>query len=265
MIREFITKIKRKENRFYSFLYDCGKTARQFSVPTIHPIHSILYHEWAARTNLWHNFWRVMYYEPMFRSQCRNVGKGFRMEYAGNGTTRIQGDLQMIFGSNVTIFDNTMLAGLTNSDKPELHIGDNSWIGPAVHIYVGKKISIGKSCKIGSFLVADNYGHPVFDIMARMAPGGGRPEPDSIRPVSIGDFCWLGYQSVVYPGITIGDGALVTIGTHVSRDVPPFCVVSGNPMRIRMKYKIPPEIKALVGEERYLGYLEIHSKIKVHK
>lgn len=264
-LRRFIAKVKRRETPLYASLYDYGKAIRQFSVPTIQPLHNFLYNEWDIRTSVWHNFWRVVYYEPIFKSQCRKVGKGFTMGYCGNGTTRICGDLQIFLGANVTIQDNTMLSGLKVFDKPELHVGDNSYIGPCVNISVGKKIAIGNHCLLGCRLLADNTGHPLQDVIARMGGGGGGAEPESIRPVTIGDFCLVGLDTVVYPGVTMGDGAVAIIGTHVTRDVPPFCLVSGNPMKIRVKLPIPPEIASIVGEQRYQEYLECHEKVKIRR
>jgi len=262
---DFITKMKRQESPFYSFLYKYAKAIRSFSVPTLYPLHNFLYREWDIRTNLWHNFWRIMYYEPIFKSQCKKVGKGFYMGYCGNGTTRINGNLQLYLGSNVSIQDNTMLTGMRIFDKPELHVGDNTYLGAGVFINVAKKISIGKHCLIGSKLLADNTGHPLQDVIARMKPGGGAAERASVRPIIIGDFCLVGLDTVVYPGVNIGDGAVAIIGTHITRDVPPFCLVSGNPMKIRMKLPIPPEIADIVGEERYQGYLECHKKVKIRR
>jgi hypothetical protein len=128
--REFSVAVRRGETPFYGRLYKIGKWVRHFSVPTVKPLHSLLYWEWLLRKNLWHNFWRIVYYEPMFKSQCKTVGPGFRMEYAGNGITRIAGDLQLYIGSNVTIFDNTFFSGLKVMEKPKLYIGDNTYIAP---------------------------------------------------------------------------------------------------------------------------------------
>ena len=47
----------------------------------------------------------------------------------------------------------------------------------------------------------------------------------------------LGYQALVMPGVTIGSGALVAAASVVTRDVPPYAVVAGNPARVtRMRY-----------------------------
>ena len=260
--RKFSTKIRRRETPFYDRIYRSGKWIRHLSVPCIRPLHSFLYSEWALRTNLWHNFWRIVYYEPIFKSQCVSVGSGFRMEYAGNGITRILGDLQLYIGSNVTIFDNTSFIGLKIFDKPELHIGDNTYLGPDVSIMVGREIRIGRNCAIGSRLITDNPGHST-NVLSRLESGAGKPAPENIRPVRIGDFCWFPVGTYVYPGVTVGDGVVALAGTHINKDVPPFCQIAGQPMRIIRKLLIPPEIVELVGEERYESYLKSHEELKL--
>ncbi|MDD1778799.1 MAG: acyltransferase, partial [Candidatus Helarchaeota archaeon] len=183
-------------------------------------------------------------------------------EYAGNGTTRVFGDLQIYIGSNVTIFDNTTFIGLKVLDKPKLRIGDNTYLGPAVRLSVGQEVTIGKNCAIGSILITDNPGHPT-NIISRLESGSGSPAPGDIRPVRIGDFCWLPMDTYVYPGVTIGDGVVALAGTHINKDVPPFCQVAGQPMRIIRKLPIPPEIVDLVGKERYESYLKAHENLKL--
>lgn len=260
--REFSVSVRRRETPFYDRVYRLGKWVRGLSFPCIKPVHSFLYWEWAARTTLWHNFLRIVYYEPMFKSQCVSIGPGFRMEYAGNGTTRVFGDLQIYIGSNVTIFDNTTFIGLKVLDKPKIHIGDNTYLGPAVRLSVGQEITIGKNCAIGSILITDNPGHPT-NIISRLESGSGSPAPGDIRPVKIGDFCWLPMDTYVYPGVTIGDGVVALAGTHVNKDVPPFCQIAGQPMRIIRKLPIAPEIIDLVGKERYESYLKAHENLKL--
>jgi virginiamycin A acetyltransferase len=56
----------------------------------------------------------------------------------------------------------------------------------------------------------------------------------------VGHDVWLGYQALVMPGISIGHGAVVAAASVVTRDVPPYAVVAGNPARvIRMRYEQP--------------------------
>jgi len=50
--------------------------------------------------------------------------------------------------------------------------------------------------------------------------------------VEIGSEVMIGANSTILPGVTIGDGAIVSAGTLVHKDVPPGCFVGGNPMRV---------------------------------
>jgi acetyltransferase-like isoleucine patch superfamily enzyme len=66
-------------------------------------------------------------------------------------------------------------------------------------------------------------------------PGRERPimagEIDA-RPVVLEDGCDIGVGAIILPGVTIGRGAQVGAGAVVTRDVPPFAVVAGNPARV---------------------------------
>ena len=53
-----------------------------------------------------------------------------------------------------------------------------------------------------------------------------------LGPVEIGSEVMIGANSTILPGIRIGDGAIVSAGTLVHKDVPPGCFVGGNPMRV---------------------------------
>ena len=53
----------------------------------------------------------------------------------------------------------------------------------------------------------------------------------------VGHDVWLGYRTVVMPGVTIGHGAVVAAGSVVVGDIPPYAIAGGNPARvIRMRY-----------------------------
>ena len=49
--------------------------------------------------------------------------------------------------------------------------------------------------------------------------------------VVIGDRAWIAYRAIILPGVTIGEGAVVAAGAVVTKDVPPFSIVAGNPAR----------------------------------
>ena len=56
--------------------------------------------------------------------------------------------------------------------------------------------------------------------------------PGTPRPVKIGNKAWIGWESLILKGVTIGDYAIVGARAVVTKDVPPHCVAAGNPARI---------------------------------
>jgi acetyltransferase-like isoleucine patch superfamily enzyme len=62
------------------------------------------------------------------------------------------------------------------------------------------------------------------------------------RPVRIEANVWIGFESCILPGITIGEGSIVGARSVVTTDVPPFTIVAGNPARL---------VRALTPEERH--------------
>lgn len=260
---EFKLAIRRRETPFHSKLYDIAKKFFGISVPVIPGLHKFLYHEWALRTAMWHDFWRVVYYEPMFKSMCKEVGPGFKMYYGGNGITRIAGNLNIYIGSNVTMFDNVSLAGLKIFDDPELRIGDNTYISPRTRFMVAKSVVIGSWSLVGCRIVMDNSGHPIANAAGRMTSGAGSPTRESVRPVSVGDLCLLGAGSCLYPGARLGDGVVAKVGAHVAGEIPPFCLVAGNPGRIVGKLPIAEELKEHFGEDRYRMWKEQQAAVVI--
>ena len=64
------------------------------------------------------------------------------------------------------------------------------------------------------------------------------------RPVHIGPNVWIGFDSCVLPGVTIGEGSVVGARSVVAEDVPPYAVVAGNPARVirRLEHDGPPTV-----------------------
>jgi acetyltransferase-like isoleucine patch superfamily enzyme len=60
------------------------------------------------------------------------------------------------------------------------------------------------------------------------------------RPVRIGRAAWIGFDSCILPGVTVGEGAVVGARSVVASDVEPFTIVAGNPARL---------VRRLTGEE----------------
>lgn len=71
--------------------------------------------------------------------------------------------------------------------------------------------------------------------------GSIKGHPRTRGDVIIGNDVWLGRDAAVMSGIRIGDGAVVGAGAVVTRDVPPYGIVAGNPATL-VRYRFPPEI-----------------------
>ena len=58
----------------------------------------------------------------------------------------------------------------------------------------------------------------------------------SIKPIEIGQDCWIGSGARIMAGVTIGNGAVIGANAAVTKDVPPFAIVGGVPAKI-IKYR----------------------------
>lgn len=74
------------------------------------------------------------------------------------------------------------------------------------------------------------------------------PEPRGLNadavtrgPIVLGHDVWIGHAAIVLSGVTIGTGAVIAAGTIVTKDVPPYGVVAGNPARL-LKYRFSQEL-----------------------
>ena len=52
---------------------------------------------------------------------------------------------------------------------------------------------------------------------------------EDVKPVTIGDRCWICTRVIILPGVTIGEGCVIGAGAVVAKDMPPYSVVVGNP------------------------------------
>src|SRR6476660_604348 len=111
--------------------------------------------------------------------------------------------------------------------KPGLHvkypwfleIGDNAWIGERVWIDNFKPVRIGANACLsqGAYLCTGN--HDWSD------PGMGLVT----SPITVEDGAWVGAFSLIGPGVTVGEEAVITLGAVLLRDAAPRGIYSGNP------------------------------------
>lgn len=121
----------------------------------------------------------------------------------------------------------------------KISMGDHSSIGPRSNIYSVESVIIGDYATISRYVsISDNNNHPVNpeDRKIIWATPDGSPERSwkyaAHKPIIIGDNCWIGEYSRICKGVTIGEGSIVAANAVVTRDVPPNCIVAGNPAKI---------------------------------
>lgn len=122
-----------------------------------------------------------------------------------------------------------------------ISIGDWSYIGKGTRIWSGKQIVIGNRVLIAHNVnIFDNLTHPI-DAQARHAHyvevvTKGFPSVTHVdlseKQVIIGDDVWIGCQSIIMRGVSIGHGAIIAAGSVVTKDVPAYTMVAGNPARM---------------------------------
>jgi len=117
---------------------------------------------------------------------------------------------------------------LLNARFPQakIIIGNNVGISGCT-IKAVELVKIGDNVLIGSgALISDNDSHPLFP--------GDRNDETKIKhkPIIIEDDVFIGARAIINKGVTIGKGAVVAAGAVVTKDVPPFMIVGGNPAKI---------------------------------
>jgi acetyltransferase-like isoleucine patch superfamily enzyme len=121
-----------------------------------------------------------------------------------------------------------------NVKNSHLYIGKNTYIGEYNNIRAsGGKISIGDKCLISQNITIVASNHKFQDRNIPIIEQGWSTDKNF---VIIGNDVWIGANCVVLPGVIIGDGAVVGAGSIVTKDVPEYAIVCGNPARI-IKYR----------------------------
>lgn len=102
---------------------------------------------------------------------------------------------------------------------------------------VAPDIKIGRYTSIGKNLQLVMYHHDYNAVSTHPLFGTGF----SRGHIIIGNDVWIGMNAMILDNIEIGDGAIVAAGSVVTKSVPPYAIVGGNPAKI-IKYRFPPEI-----------------------
>lgn len=107
-----------------------------------------------------------------------------------------------------------------------IHVGENVFINACCHFQDHGGVTLGDGCQIGHNVVFATLNH------------GLQPSERGITypaPIIIGKNVWVGSNSTILQGVTIGDNAVVAAGAVVTKDVEPGTIVGGVPARFIKK------------------------------
>lgn len=111
----------------------------------------------------------------------------------------------------------------------------NLTIGSYCSIAYGVRIFLGGNHRI------DWVSTYPFPLMTEGKVKSIKNSSTSKGDVYIGNDVWIGSCAVIMSGLSIGDGAVVAANAVVTKDVPPYAIVAGNPAKV-VKFRFPPEI-----------------------
>jgi acetyltransferase-like isoleucine patch superfamily enzyme len=228
LLEHFMANVRRRETPVYARLYEWARRLRAIHMPVIPGLHHVLYEERRLRRSCWQTFLRVTYYEPLFKTRCERVGRNLRIS---GGLPLLMGNpVRLRLGNDVTLCGVMTIVGSKLVVSPVVEIGHGSYLGCQVTMVSGRGIHIGQHVLIANrVFIAGDDSHPI-DPTARMrhAP----PPFDEVKSVWIEDGAWLGEGSTILKGVRVGSGAIVAAQAVVTKDVPPYTVVAGNPAKI---------------------------------
>lgn len=115
--------------------------------------------------------------------------------------------------------------GFGCSVSPRVELGDYSSLGSRCVIQAG--VRMGSDLMMGPDVKIYTRNHNTQDLNIPM-----REQGSTFSPVTIGDDVWIACNVVILPGVTIGSHAVIGAGCIVTRDVPDFAIMAGNPGRV---------------------------------
>lgn len=137
-------------------------------------------------------------------------------------------------GARVSIRDGVRLEAVMRKPEhgksrrePDLRIGNDVFIEQRVQIICHSRIIIGSNVSIAGHCAIVDVTHPITDRHPSVNIGHHILDADS--SVVIGDGVFIGFGTVVLPGVTIGECAVIGANSVVTRDIPAYCTAAGAP------------------------------------
>lgn len=139
----------------------------------------------------------------------------------------------------VVVGDNSIIRSRIDFDTASglVTIGSRTYLG-ASHLVCHSRIDIGDDVIVSwGVTIVDHNSHPLQwrhrkEDVLRWAAGVKVWDGVKVAAVTIGSRVWIGFGATILKGVNVGEGAIVAAGAVVTRDVPPYCIVGGNPARV---------------------------------
>ena len=146
--------------------------------------------------------------------------------------------IRFVEGCALSIGSGSIVESVIRYDRPgaAIRIGERTFIGAstlvcAESIEIGDDVLVSWGC---TFVDHNSHALSWHDRSRDVTDWfDGKKDWESVErsAVRIGDKAWIGFNVIVLKGVNIGEGAIVGAGSVVTRDVPPYTVVAGNPAR----------------------------------
>lgn len=162
-------------------------------------------------------------------------------------------------GENVIIEDSNEFV-----DAENIEIGNNVYIGFGSFFVATGGIKIGNGTIIAHKIEIMTRNHNYDSPNLQAIPYDGTY---ILKSVCIGENVWIGAHVLILPGVNIGEGAVIAAGSVVTKDVPPYAIVGGNPANI-VKYRDVNRYKELKEKEKIYLKMKQQGKIEfkfIHK
>lgn len=136
------------------------------------------------------------------------------------------------------------LKSLYKFDLNKIRIGKNTYGTINVKMFgnPNERLEIGNYCSIASnviFVLGGNHNYQylsTYPFKNKLLNDFSVIEADTKGKIIIEDDVWIGINSLILSGVKIGQGAVIAAGSVVTKDIPPYAIVGGNPAHI-IKYR----------------------------
>lgn len=150
-----------------------------------------------------------------------------RLRVFGGGKIRLGDNFMLTSGDGINPISSNLEACFLVESGATVTIGDDVGMS-STRLWIADSLTIGNHVKVGAgVLIIDTDTHPI-DYRLRRTTNDGTLH----APISIGDDVWIGAQSIILKGVTIGPRSIIGAGSVVTRDIPADCIAAGNPARV---------------------------------